>query len=331
MPQKIDKAREFLINEYIKALNEGKIPWAKGWESRNSRVRNGSTNKPYRGMNQLILNYVSDMKGYTDPRWYTYKQAKALGYQVRRGEKASPISFPTLYLNGKSLTFDQLDALPKEDRDQVVWGRRAHSVFNAAQIDGVPELEKTSVRDIHGSKLVEDIQKGLGTDLIHKGNEAYYRPIADLVVVPPKESFLSEEEYAATVLHELCHSTGHPSRLNRDLGGRFGSERYAREELRAEIASSFLMQSLQMPMPQSHIDNHKAYIQSWIEVLKNEPKELFKAISEAEDIEKYALEKGHIDIDKLLNSPEKESNKELLSEKAEATKQKRVVREDHER
>ncbi len=314
--KKMDKAREFLVNEYIKSLSEGHIPWAKGWESNeNGRIRNGSTGKPYRGMNALILMYVSDVKGYGDPRWFTYKQAKDKGYQVRKGEKSAPISFPTLYLDGKSLTFGEYNSLPKKEQDRVIWGRRAFSVFNAQQIDGVPELVKSIVHDIHGSELVEDIRKGMGVGLDYRGDQPCYHPLLDKVIIPPKECFISEEEFNATKLHELCHATGHPSRLNRDLGGRFGSERYAREELRAEIASSFLMQSLQLRMPEAHIDNHKAYIQSWIEVLNKEPQELFKAISEAEVIEKYALDKGNINLEKLMGQPEQDKDKEAIEKK----------------
>ncbi len=181
--KKMDKAREFLVNEYIKCLSEGQIPWLKGWESNGTgRIRNGSTEKAYRGMNALILAYVSQVKGYSDPRWYTYKQAKDKGYQVRKGEKSAPISFPTLYLDGKSLTFDQYDALTKEEKDKVIRGRRAYSVFNAAQIDGVPELEKGVVHDIHGSDLVEDIRKGMGVGLEYMGDQPCYHPLLDKVV-----------------------------------------------------------------------------------------------------------------------------------------------------
>lgn len=321
MAKKMDKAREFLVNEYIKSLSEGKIPWIKGWNGAFYRPQNGSSGKPYRGMNSLILSYVGDKKGYADPRWYTYKQAQDKGLQVRKGEKSAPISFPTLYLDGKYLSFDQYELLNLEDKNRVIWGRRAYSVFNAEQIDGVPELEKKNVADIRGSELVEDIRKGLGIGLEFRGNSAYYQPVKDKVIMPPKECFFSEEEYNATLLHELCHGTGHPSRLNRDLRGQFGSERYAREELRAEIGSSFLMQSLQLRVPDAHIDNHKAYIQSWIKVLNEEPQELFRAISEAENIEKYALEKGGIDIEKLA----KESG---VQDKSTAEKEKTAKPKD---
>lgn len=157
--------------------------------------------------------------------------------------------------------------------------------------------------------MVEQIRNGLGTKLRFYGDEAYYSPLIDQVTMPPKDQFLSNEEYDSTLLHELCHSTGHPGRMDRDLTGRFGSKSYAKEELRAEIASSFLMQSLQLPMPQSHIENHKAYIQSWIEVLKKDPKELFAAIKDAESIEKYALEKGGINKEVLLAKSEKQPEK----------------------
>lgn len=330
MAQSLDKARQFLIDEYLKALTEGKIPWAQGWESMGPRsFHNGASGRPYHGINQLILYLVSEQKGYEDPRWYTYKQAKDLGYQVRKGEKSAPITFASLFYEKKAISFEDYNKLSKEEQKKVFWKTRAYSVFNAQQIDGVPERAPVPTHDIHGSELVEKIQKGLEVQIEFRGDQPCYNPLADKVIVPKKEHFISEEEYNATVLHELCHSTGHPSRMNRDLSGSFGSENYAKEELRAEIGSSFLMQSLQLPMPQSHIDNHKAYIQSWIKVLENEPGELFKAIHDAEKIESYALDKGGIDKEALKEAVRED--KEVSKESSKQVSERKVKQSDRDR
>ncbi|MCR4716373.1 MAG: hypothetical protein K5656_04250, partial [Lachnospiraceae bacterium] len=125
---------------------------------------------------------------------------------------------------------------------------------------------------------------------------AFYRPSEDSITMPPIESFWAEYNYLSTFLHEAGHSTGHESRLNRDLTGIFGSEKYAKEELRAEIASAFTTQAigLEGTMSREHIDNHKAYIQSWIAEIKNDPNELFKAIIDATKISDYLIEKGNL-------------------------------------
>ncbi len=307
---KVDKARQYLVDQYISALTEGKIPWAKGWVSNYHPMQNGSTHKAYGGMNQLILSISAEVNEFTDYRWYTFNQAKSLGYKVKKGSHGTPLSYPTVYLDGKAISIEDFKQLKKEDQDRCIWGRKTFTVFNAEQIEGVPELKiEAAPRTINGSELVEQIRNGLGTKLRFHGDEAYYSPLKDQVTMPPKDQFLSNEEYDSTLLHELCHSTGHPGRMARDLTGRFGSESYAKEELRAEIASSFLMQSLQLPMPQSHIENHKAYIQSWIGVLQKDPKELFAAIKDAESIEKYALEKGGINKEALLTNSEKQPEK----------------------
>ncbi len=316
---KVDKARQYLVDQYISALTEGKIPWAKGWVSNYHPMQNGSTNKAYKGMNQLILSISADVNGFSDYRWYTFNQAKTHGYKVKKGSHGTPLSYPTVYLDGKAISIEDFKLLPADEKDRCIWGRKGFTVFNAEQIEGVPELKiEAAVRRIDGSELVEQIRNGLGTNLRFYGDSAYYSPLTDQVTMPNKEQFLSNEEYDSTLLHELCHSTGHPGRMDRDLTGRFGSESYAKEELRAEIASSFLMQSLQLPMPQSHIDNHKAYIQSWIEVLKKDPKELFAAIKDAELIEKYALEKGGINRDVLTEKSDKQPEKDCRDEKIES-------------
>ncbi len=314
---KIDKARQYLIDQYVSALSEGQIPWARGWESTYHPMENGSTGNRYRGMNQMILAVSAETNKFKDYRWYTFNQARELGYKVKKGSHGTPLSHPTIYLDEKAITIEEYRGLSSEEAKRCIWGKYNFTVFNAEQIEGVPELHiESQPRTINGSELVEQIRTGLGTKLQFGGDEAYYMPLTDTVQLPNKEKFFSEEEYDSTLLHELCHSTGHPDRLNRDVSGWFGSPKYAKEELRAEIASSFLMQSLQLPLPQKHIENHKAYIQSWISVLKNEPNELFLAIHEAEGIEQYALEKGGISKEKL--KPDLHKEKQAPDKKQES-------------
>ena len=143
------------------------------------------------------------------------------------------------------------------------------------------------------------------------GEDAFYIPSEDKVVIPLRDTFETNYSYYATQLHELSHSTGHKTRLSRNIENYFGTEEYAKEELRAEISSSFLMQKFKLKYDQRHLNNHKAYIQSWIKVLKNNPQELFNAISDSNKIVDY-LEENSISKDKINNlNKEKEMEMEL--------------------
>lgn len=148
-------------------------------------------------------------------------------------------------------------------------------------------IEKTPTIEYKTNEVVDNIIKNMGVGYEEKGDRAYYSPANDTITLPPMTTFHSEYGYYATKLHESCHATGHPSRLNRDIENSFGSQKYAIEELRAEIGSSFLMAELGLEADENHVNNHKAYIQSWISELKNDPKVLFDAIKDADEIVDY--------------------------------------------
>ncbi len=311
--------KEKLVNEYIKCLEEGNIPWYRGWEI-TEPIHNMASGWVYKGFNALVLRFESAEKGYKDPRWMTFAQAKKLGYSVKKGAKG--VRLDTWCVldkdpgNGKKAEIISLDEYNKRQKEHgfdreryMLKNGRPNYVFNAEQINGVPVYEKKLV-PIKGNEIIENIPKAMGVELKFGGDRAYYNPLHDVVRIPNKEQFKDEYVYSSTLLHELCHATGHKSRLDRDLTGIFGSENYAKEELRAEIGSSFLMAALQIEPKPEHIQRHKAYIQSWIEVLKKDSGELDKAVKGAEKIEKFVRTVGG--IDKAL---EKAKNQEIVSEK----------------
>lgn len=149
------------------------------------------------------------------------------------------------------------------------------------------------------------------------GSQAFYRPSDDSITMPPEQSFVDSYGYMSTFLHEAGHATGHATRLNRDLSGTFGTESYAKEELRAEIASAFTSQALGFGKEEQGLaqtmDNHKAYVQSWIESISDKPNELFAAIKDAEKISDYLLEKGEFLLDLEHEEPEPEHRPGLES------------------
>ena len=298
-----NKMREALAESFLTALSEERLPWQKGWST--APNRNAVTGKWYHGINALWLGMTAGERGYTDPRWCTFNQAKSRGWQIKKGEHGTPIEFWSLYDREKKKNISQAEAerlkqilSAEEFKERIQPVARTYTVFNGEQIEGIPVYEKPEHE--YDREQAEDIRKrvseGMGFEFSEGGDRAFYSPLRDCVTMPDMDSFFNEYEYIATFLHEASHASGHESRLNRKLDGGFGSERYAREELRAEISAAFLAQSLglQAVSGKEHMKNHKAYIQSWIRVIRDDRNELFQAIKDAEKIADYVMEKGNL-------------------------------------
>lgn len=320
--------REDLSAKFLAALKEDKIPWHAVWQQ--LRPMNAATGKLYRGVNALNLSFIADDQGYTDPRWCTFQQAKEKGWKIRKGEHASPVEYWAYYdrEQKKLLPWPEAQRIirdePERAEKDLLLSCRLSLVFNAAQIEGIPPLEKLPATDIETIRAQRDtLLQNMGVGYKEQGSEAYYSSAADLVVLPPATTFDDVYAYMCTLLHECGHATSHPSRLNRVLGGVFGSPDYAREELRAEIASAFVSQTLGIEMPEDaleqHFTLHKAYIQSWAAALEKNPDELYAAIKDANAIADYLMEKGEFEaaIEKDLKTKatrvSKEREKELFS------------------
>lgn len=299
----LSKPRQALVDAFKAALHEDTLPWQQCWRA--SRPISVQTGKEYRGVNNLTLSFAAHLKGYTDPRWVTYKQALDRGWQVRRGEKSSRVEFWHYYDKqaGKVIDQSEVRRIQREQPERMKYIRLAaysYAVFNAQQVDGVPQLPPQEAKvDVARLKHGRDLLlHNLGVEFREGGSEAYYLPRTDSIHMPHAECFTSDYAYTCILLHEAGHATGHESRLNRDMGAPFGSPTYAREELRAEIASAFLSQSLGLKLDEQelkhHTDQHKAYIQSWISALDKDPNELFAAIKDADKIADYLMEKGRL-------------------------------------
>ena len=312
---KQNKLREQLAEAFIASLQEDKLPWQAMWNQ--SRPENALTGRNYRGINTFWLSLVSEMKGYDDNRWCTFKQAESKGWHVRAKEKATHIEYWRLYdkKTKRYIEQDEAKRIIKSDPDRerdIILSCRCYAVFNANQIEGIPPKEHTSTVDIEEVRSKRDVLlSNMGLKFKEGGTQAFYRPSEDSITMPPEKTFIDTYGYMSTFLHEAGHASGHASRLNRDLSGSFGSENYAREELRAEIASAFTSQALGFGKEGNHLsqrlDNHKAYVQSWIEAIQsNGPQELFSAIKDAEKISDYLLEKGEFLKDLELAASKKD-------------------------
>ena len=302
---KPNKTREMLKERYLDALKEDKIPWERGWGA--SRLYNGTSNHTYKGVNKMLLQYLCTERGYTDPRFYTFNQVKNMGLHLDETAKGNgiPVEFWSLYdrENKKTISSEDYEKIKKEEperAEKIRWLCRNYYVFNASHVKGLEPLQEQKIEPFDDSRLklfTENLIKNMDVDYSEPvGNErAYYNSAKDRVVLPPSDSFRSEEDYYAVKLHELAHATGHESRLNRPLGNTFGSIDYAKEELRAEIASSFVNSGLGI-ISSSVMENHKAYIQSWIRIIEDKESELFSAISDAEKIADYMEKTGGINL-----------------------------------
>lgn len=282
---------EEVAAKIIEQLQQGTAPWQKPWKPGElSLPRNAATGKEYRGINSMWL----AMQGHGDPRWMTYNQANDAGAQVRKGSKGTKIVYWKTHdeekakdSNGKPILGE--DGKPKMIRVALERPRAFHAVvFNAEQIDGLPPLEpKTIAPEPERHARAEAILANSGATIRHvAGNRAFYSPGTDSITLPERGQFDTADGYYATALHELGHWTGHGSRLDRDLSNPFGSEGYAREELRAEISSLMVGERLEIGHDPGQ---HAAYVGSWIKALKEDPREIFRAAADAEKISNYVM------------------------------------------
>lgn len=248
--------------------------WSPPWHGADLLPRNALTGRRYRGINILVLWAAAKANGYADARWASYRQWTALGAQVRRGERGTSVLFY------KDLTADGTDTAAEAD-DALRFAARTSAVFNAAQVDGAPDVAASppSPALTKPVPVLTAFVAATGARIIEGGTRACYLPDTDVIHLPPLAAFHSAVGYSGTLAHELVHWTGAPSRLHRDLAGRFGSRAYAAEELVAELGSAFILADLGIARdPHS---NHATYLAHWLPLLRADPIALTTAASHA--------------------------------------------------
>lgn len=283
--------RQEVTDSIVKMLEDGVAPWQKPWESAGMPA-NPTTGKTYRGGNAVHLMATGMARGYEDPRWMTYKQAAEKGWQVRQGEKGTHVEFWEVKAQqegkGADAGKDGPDELTEKNQRQLV--HRVYTVFNAKQIDGMSPFERQRPSTFETVQRGEQILQNSGAKIAHdQRDRAFYRPSTDSIHLPPKEAFKDAPGYYGTALHELAHWTGHSSRLNRTTlneSHRFGDLNYAKEELRAELASVFIAAEVGVPHDPA---NHAAYVGSWIKALREDKNEIFRAAHDASAATDFVL------------------------------------------
>lgn len=272
-----------ITNKVIEALEQGRKPWNCPWNKTISDTAmpvNFSTKNRYRGVNVMLLWLDAEIKGFDSPYWLTFKQAKDLGGNVKKGEKGTQIIKYKLWEKADENDPEKVEKIPMI---------KGFTVFNANQIEGidfpVPVVEETP--EFKRYEEADRLIANTGAHIDHHGIKAFFTPANDKIVMPKPERFKSESDYYATLTHELTHWTGHKSRLDRKYGKKFGDTDYAFEELIAELGSTFLLAELGIL---GELQNHTNYIGSWLERLRDDKKFIFQAASKASQSFEYILE-----------------------------------------
>lgn len=272
---------EIITERIIEQLENGVIPWQKPWSGTHSGAYNRISNKPYSLLNQMILKHGGE--------YATFKQWSDLGGKIRKGEKSEVVTF------WKIQPYEEENENGEKVIKQIPL-LRYYNVFHISQVDGVEPKEQLKISNLEPIEEAEKIK----TDYMNREhlkifekvtNDAFYLPIQDYIQVPCKEQYQDIEEFYSTLFHEMIHSTGHKSRLNRpDMQGivRHGSEKYSKEELTAELGSAMIINILGIETEKS-FKNSSGYIQDWLQVLKNDNKFIVSASSRAEKAVKYIL------------------------------------------
>jgi antirestriction protein ArdC len=293
--------RQEVTDRIINMLENGVAPWQKPWNPADASLdmpMNPTTGKTYRGGNAIHLMATGLSRGYGDPRWMTYRQAAEVAWQVRKGEKGTQIEFWEAKTGRDTRsepirTNDGDGHQPADERDAARGNRlihRVYTVFNAKQIDGIPEWTPKQRTVFEVVEAAEHILNNCGATTLHdQADRAFYNRSSDSIHLPPKHAFKDAAGYYGTALHEAAHASGHPSRLNRATlteSYRFGDISYAKEELRAELASVFLAAERGIPHDPGQ---HAAYIGSWIRSLREDKNEIFRAANDASRAADYLL------------------------------------------
>jgi antirestriction protein ArdC len=286
-----ERSRASLYDEVtgriIGELEAGRLPWVKPWGKVGGTGPglpcNATTGRSYSGVNILLLWGAVIEHGYETQGWLTFRQAQKAGGQVRRGERGTTVVFADKF----TPKAEQERAAREGEAPGAVPFLKRFTVFNVDQCEGLQALAAAPA-PLPERQIVPHVEALIAAtraDFRIGGAEAYYAPALDYVRVPPQPAFRQQIDYYRTALHELSHWTGHPTRLNRDQSGRFGSKPYGFEELVAELSAAFTCAALGVVPTVRHAD----YLGAWLAILKEDNRAIFRAASKASKAADYLL------------------------------------------
>ena len=278
-----------ITDKIIAELEAGRLPWVQPWGTAAAKAplsmpKNAATSRRYRGINILILWGSVIEHGFAGQSWFTFRQALTLGGHVRKGEHGTTVVYADRFVPAE----EKRCARETGEEAQAIPFLKRFTVFNTDQCDGLPaDIATATPSPLPGmiEPTVETLIKATEIDFRIGGNRAFYAPTEDYVQVPPPAAYFEPINSHRTALHELCHASGRASRLNRDLGGSYGTRKYAFEELIAELCAAFSCASLGIVPTVRHAD----YIGSWLEVLREDNRAIVRAASQASKAADYIL------------------------------------------
>ena len=310
-----DIAQE-ITDKLIARLEEGgPLPWRRPWQSCAASMPLRSTGEAYKGINHLLLGIETACSGYKSPFWMTFKQAKTHGGSVRKGERSSMVVF--------------YGSAPKKGDAAAESGNgeegghyrflKGYAVFNADQVDGLPEHFHPTLSPVDTGVRMEDRMQGIIDRMpfsVEHGHEhAAYVERGDKIIMPDASRFESVGGHAATLLHEMVHATAIKTRLDRECFARYHDDpaQRAEEELIAEVGAMQL--GARLGMTGEHIDNHAAYIGGWMRRLKSDKRFIFKAAAAAQTASDWLLDRADIPEYRLPvpSLPEREDIREAAA------------------
>lgn len=309
----VNENRKRIVDKLIKNMEKGYIFEEWSWNRNALLPQNALTGGKYQGINRFNLSFEAIEKGYKDPRWLTFKQAISKGYKVNKEAKGvlceKWIWEKTEKVINKETGEVELDEEGKEKTVTIPLRIPKVSffyLFNASQIEGMPKYTE-SKNNFEQSKIIDVANMFINSSECPiqeiAQQKAYYSPRKDKIVLPPREYFKSDEAFLGTLLHEMSHSTGNEKRLNRDIINSFGTEKYAIEELTAELSCVFLEAEIGLDIDFTRQD-HINYFSSWIKALKDDPNELYKVCSNASSSCNRLIENYEEELEKNIENVE---------------------------
>jgi len=256
-----------ITDKIIAELEAGRVPWVQPWGTAAAKAplampKNASTNRQYSGVNILILWGAVIERGFAGQGWLTFRQALSLGGHVRKGERGTTVVYADRFVPND----EKRRAAETGEEVQAIPFLKRFTVFNMDQCEALPEGIATAAPPPPQGLIeptVDALIKATGITFHIGGDRAFYAPAEDFVQVPPPQAYFEPINWHRTALHELGHATGHPSRLNRDQSGSYGTKKYAFEELVAELSSAFSCASLGIVPTVRHADYVGAWIKKW--------------------------------------------------------------------
>ncbi|MET4898738.1 zincin-like metallopeptidase domain-containing protein [Sphingomonadaceae bacterium jetA1] len=283
-----------VTRKIISELEAGRFPWVQPWDVSAAAgpglPRNALTGRRYSGVNIMLLWGAAIEGGHASQHWLTFKQALEAGGNVRKGEKGTTVVYADRFIPEA----EKARAVESGEDARAVPFLKRFMVFNVAQCEGLRPGLASEPAPLPEREIVphaEALIAATGADIRIGGDKAFYSPSGDYIQVPPQPAFRDQINYYRTVFHELSHHSGAAHRLNRDLSGRFGSKPYAREELCAEISAAFICAALGIVPTVRHAD----YVGSWLEVLREDNRAIFRAASQASKAADFILAFGELD------------------------------------